>query len=171
MLFRSAAVASVRAQAKERELEATRERLEAKLSAANDALSSERERFDAERTHRPLAPAPTPGLVLFDADADVATPTDASTSNPGTSNLLARIVRTEVAEAVESFAVDVAARSETNERLRDVEGKLEVALEAARAAELAAARAGDADALIASDRKSTRLNSSHSSVSRMPSSA
>ena len=151
--LRDAAVASVRAQAKERELEATRERLEAKLSAANDALSSERERFDAERTHRPLAPAPTPGLVLFDADADVATPTDASTSNPGTSNLLARIVRTEVAEAVESFAVDVAARSETNERLRDAEGKLEVALEAARAAELAAARAGDADALIASLRE------------------
>ena len=70
--LRDAAVASVRAQAKERELEATRERLEAKLSAANDALSSERERFDAERTQRPLAPAPTPGLVLFDADADVA---------------------------------------------------------------------------------------------------
>ena len=173
--LRDAVAASVRAEAKEREvearrerlereLEAQRERLEAKLEAANDALSSERERYDAERARRPLAPAPTPGLVLFDADADAdadattpadaATPTDASTT-PGRTgtNLLARIVRTEVAEAVESFAVDVAARAETNDRLRDAESKLEVALEAARAAELAAARAGDADASIASLRE------------------
>ena len=98
--------------------------------------------------------------MLFDADADATTPADAATptdasTTPGRTgtNFLARIVRTEVAEAVESFAVDVAPRAETKDRLRDAESKLEVALEAARAAELAAARAGDADASIASLRE------------------
>ena len=163
--LRDAVAASVRAeakerevearreQAKERELEAQRERSEAKLEAANDALSSERERFDAERARRPLAPAPTPGLVLFDADADATTPADAATPTDAPplrgelgTNLLARIVRTEVAEAVESFAVDVAARAETNDRLRDAESKLEVASGGGEGRGARGGARGDADA-------------------------
>ena len=156
--LREAVAASVRAEAREDAERARRERLEASASK----LEAEKERFYAERARqRLLAPAPTPGVGgLFDADADVATPeqlhggasTDLAAGGTNT-NLLARIVRTEVAEAVESISVDVAAREETNDRLRDAEGKLQVALEAARAAELAAARAGDADALIASLRE------------------
>ena len=52
------------------------------------------------------------------------------------------------------------------------DGRHEDALEAARSAAVASARASDFDAWeIERDRKSTRLNSSHLSVTRMPSSA